>query len=130
MSDARKVAMDYRMVDPYATEREKGGRIDATADKIVESFNRNAKSKGTQLVFSDLGVPLKHAKKDLKEYNAIQDRINAGQSQDVQDAAKLGDEHAHVEMVEDAEKAQNEMDAKGRDWHDAIQSALARLLGL
>jgi N12 class adenine-specific DNA methylase len=123
MSDARKAAIDIRLVNPYIREREPGGRIDKTADKIVESYKRNAADKGTQLVFADLGVPIKHAKKELKEFNELQDRINAGQAQDVQDAAKLGDEHA-AGLVADAEKAQTEMDAKGSDWKDAIQSAL------
>lgn len=121
MSDARKAAMDIRLVDPDVTEREKGGRIDRSTDEVVARYRQYDKVKGTQLVFSDLGTPLKHAKKEMVEYEALQARVQAG-TPDVSVSATLGDEAA-MEIMEDAEAAQAELDAKGRDWLDAVKSA-------
>lgn len=79
--------------------------------------------KGTQLVFSDLGTPLSGAKKEMKEYEELRARIAMGEDAEVQAEAALGDEGA-LKKLEDAEAAQEELDAKGRDWLDAIKAAL------
>lgn len=122
MGDARKAAMDIRLVDPEATEREKGGRIDTSSDRVLERYHQYEKWKGTQLVFSDMGTPIKHAKAELKEYEALQARIQAG-NEDVAASATLGNEAA-MGIMEDVEAAQAELDAKGQDWLSAVQSAL------
>jgi N12 class adenine-specific DNA methylase len=122
MGDARKAAMDIRLVDPEATEREKGGRIDTSSDQVLERYHKYDKWKGTQLVFSDMGTPIKHAKAELKEYEALQARIQAG-NEDVAASATLGNEAA-MGIMEDVEAAQAELDAKGQDWLSAVQSAL------
>ncbi|WP_225784650.1 PLxRFG domain-containing protein [Xenophilus sp. Marseille-Q4582] len=121
MGDGRKAAMDIRLVDPKAIEREPGGRIDRASDEIVARYQRFAHVKGTQLVFSDLGTPVKHAKAELKEYEALQGRITAA-SEDILASATLGNEAAQA-IAEDAEAAQQEMDAKGADWLDAVRAA-------
>ncbi|QNK66100.1 PLxRFG domain-containing protein [Variovorax sp. PAMC26660] len=122
MGDGRKAAMDIRLVDPTVTEREPGGRIDAASDRILERYQRFAPWKGTQLVFSDLGTPIKHAKTELKEYEALQQRVALG-NEDVQASAALGNESA-LAIMEDAEAAQAELDSKGGDWLGAVQAAL------
>jgi N12 class adenine-specific DNA methylase len=123
MTDARKAAMDVRLVDPNVTEREKGGRIDTAADRIAERYKQWHDVKGTQLVFSDLGTPIKTVKAELAEYQELKARVDAGASEDVASAAMLGDEAA-IAKVEDAEEAQAAIDAKGADWLTAIQAAL------
>jgi len=122
MSDARKAAMDIRLVEPDVTEREKGGRIDVSTDAVVERYKQYDAVKGTQLVFSDLGTPLKHAKKELAEYEALQARIQSG-TEDVATSAALGSEAA-METMEDAEAAQAELEAMGPDWLSAVKAAL------
>ena len=122
MSDARKAAMDIRLVNPDLTEREKGGRIDASTDAVVERYKKFDSVKGAQLVFSDLGTPIKHAKKELAEYEALQARIQAV-NEEVATSAALGNEAA-IETLEDAEAAQAELDAMGPDWLSAVKAAL------
>lgn len=123
MSDARKAAMDIRMVDMDITEREKGGRIDRASDEIVTRYRKYEGVRGTQLVFADLGTPLKHAKKDLAEYEALRAEIAKGEDELVQARAALGDEDA-IAIVQAADAAQEEMDANGGDWLDGIKMAL------
>lgn len=123
MSDARKAAMDIRLVDPNVTQREPGARIDRASDEVVKRYKQYDSVKGTQLVFSDLGTPLNSAKKELKEYEALQERIAPLQNEDLAASAALGDEAA-MRKIEDAEVAQEEMDAKGSDWLGAVQAAM------
>lgn len=123
MSDARKAAMDVRLVREDINDREPGARIDRATDEVVSRYKQYDSVKGTQLVFSDLGTPLKSAKKELKEYEELKARIDAGNDADVQADAALGDEAAQAK-IEDAEAAQEELDAKGRDWLGAIKAAL------
>jgi N12 class adenine-specific DNA methylase len=122
MSDARKAAMDIRLVDPNITEREAGGRIDRSTDEVVARYKKFDAVKGTQIVFSDLGTPLKHAKKELKEYEELHARVLAG-TDDVAASATLGNEAA-IATMEDAESAQAELDAMGPDWQSAVKAAL------
>lgn len=122
MGDARKAAMDIRLVDPGVTERAKGGRIDRATDETVERYKKYDQWKGTQIVFSDLGTPIKHAKAELKEYEALQARIAAG-TEDVAGSAALGNEDAMATM-EDVEAAQAEIEGKGADWLGAVQAAM------
>lgn len=121
MSDGRKAAMDMRLVNPDQIEREPGGRVDRASDEIMARYRQYAKQKGTQLVFSDLGTPVKHAKAELKEYQALRDRIDAADD-DVRASAALGDEDA-MDKLQDADAAQEELDAKGPDWLDAVRAA-------
>jgi N12 class adenine-specific DNA methylase len=123
MSDARKAAMDIRLVDMGVTTREKSARIDRSSDEVIKRYKQYDSVKGTQLVFSDLGTPLSSAKKELKEYEALQARIAPLQDQDLAASAALGDEAA-IRKIEDAEQAQEELDAKGGDWLGAVQAAM------
>lgn len=122
MSDARKAAMDVRLVDPTITAREAGGRIDRASQELFSRYTQYNDVKGTQLVFSDLGTPLKTAKKELAEYQALKDRIEAGYGDELVGRAALGDEAAQAK-IDDAEDAQEELEAKGRDWLGAMQAA-------
>ncbi len=122
MSDARKAAMDIRLVDPSVTKRETGGRIDLSTDQVVARHKQFDAVKGTQLVFSDMGTPLKNARKELTEYEAMLARVQAG-NEDVATSATLGNEAA-ISIMEDAEAAQAELDAMGSDWLSAVKSAM------
>lgn len=122
MSDGRKAAMDIRLVDLDATQREPGGRIDQAVNNAMERYEKFKAVKGTQLFFSDMGTPLKHAKNELKEYEALQARVDAA-DEDTRAMAALGNESAQ-DRVDDSDAAQAELDAKGPDWLDAVKSAM------
>ncbi|MXW30775.1 MAG: N-6 DNA methylase, partial [Chloroflexi bacterium] len=55
-SDARKASLDLRMVDPDAP-RNPNGKVPKAVENIVRIYREEAKDKGTQLVFLDLGIP-------------------------------------------------------------------------
>ena len=122
MGDARKAAMDIRLVQHEITQREKGGRIDRATDEVVNRYKQYNDVKGTQLVFSDLGTPIKQAQTELKEYQALKARIDAA-TEDIKGAAALGDEKAQS-ILEDVEAAQEELQTKGADWLGAVQAAM------
>jgi N12 class adenine-specific DNA methylase len=131
MTDARKAAADIRMIKPSKLRdlgiepagREPGGRVDKAADNLLERYEKYNAVRGTQLVFSDLGTPKKHAAKELKEYQALTGLI-AEATDEVRDRAALGDERSQ-EIVNAAEDAERELDEKGRDWLDSVEMAMA-----
>lgn len=123
MGDARKAAMDIRMVRPDIKERDPNGRIAIAARNIMERYQRYNDVRGTQLVFSDMGTPKKQAEKELKEYNELMAAAAPLSDEQVLAMAELGDEAAQ-EALEKAEEAQRKIDAKGQDWMDAIQAAM------
>jgi hypothetical protein len=122
MSDARKAAMDVRLVDMAVIDREKGARVDRASNEIFSRWKKHDADRGTQLVFADLGTPIATVKNEIKEYDAIMARIAAGEDPDVIAMAQLGDEDAAAK-VSDAESARDNLDAKGRDWLTAIECA-------
>jgi hypothetical protein len=87
VTDGRKAAMDMRMVDPRAGDDKT--KTNAAVKRIVEIYQREAKRKGVQLVFADLGTPETQADfsvyKDLKA-KLIKAGIPAGQIAFVHDA--------------------------------------------
>lgn len=122
LSDARKAAMDIRLVRPNIIERDPNGRIAVAAQNIVERYKKYDKHKGTQLVFSDMGTPLKSVKKELEEYlelKALADQMN---DEDLRAKADLGNEDAQAKL-DKAEDAANKIEEKGQDWLDAIKAA-------
>ena len=123
MGDARKAAMDIRMVRPEIKERDPNGRIAVAARNIFERYQQFNAVRGTQLVFSDMGTPKKHAEKELKEYNELMEQAAPLSDEKLVAMADLGDEDA-IGQIEKAEEAQRKIDAKGQDWLDAIQSAM------
>lgn len=122
MSDARKAAMDIRLVDSSVIDRERGARVDRASDEIFARWKKYDAERGTQLVFADLGTPISTVKNEVKEYDAIMARIAAGEDLDTIASAQLGDEAAAAK-VSDAEDARAELDAKGNDWLTAIEGA-------
>jgi len=54
--DARKAALDMRMVSPNATPNP-NGKVPVMASKVADIYRDTTKDKGTQLIFLDLGTP-------------------------------------------------------------------------
>ena len=55
-SDARKAALDMRLVDPKA-ESNPRGKVVIAAENIAEIYRKEEADKGTQLVFLDIATP-------------------------------------------------------------------------
>lgn len=62
LTDARKMSLDIRTVDPTA-ERDENGKVMRAAASIKENYDRWNADRGTQLVFCDLSTPSKQAVK-------------------------------------------------------------------
>lgn len=62
LTDARKMSLDIRTVDPTAM-RDENGKVMRAARSIKEIYDRWAEDRGTQLVFCDLSTPSKGAAK-------------------------------------------------------------------
>jgi N12 class adenine-specific DNA methylase len=54
-TDGRKLALDARMLSPTALDFPVS-KVNALVSKVVSTWNRTAATRGTQLIFSDLGV--------------------------------------------------------------------------
>lgn len=61
-TDATKLALDQRFLDPYAQE-DPEGRVAVAADKIKQIWKDTKADLSTQLVFADLGTPAAKGKK-------------------------------------------------------------------
>lgn len=67
MSDARKMALDIRLVDPTA-KAGKNNKINRAAKNIKRIYDKWNADRGTQLVFCDLSTPAKTAQADAKAF--------------------------------------------------------------
>lgn len=67
MGDARKMALDIRLVDPTAGESP-NNKVNRASRKIKEIYDRTTKDKGAQLVFCDLSTPAKTARKNADKF--------------------------------------------------------------
>lgn len=56
MSDARKAALDMRLIDPDASDNPKS-KVNEAADRMVTIYHKWTDDKGAQLVFIDLSTP-------------------------------------------------------------------------
>jgi len=84
-TDARKAALDIRLVDPGASDHP-GSKTHVAADRIRDIWEKWSADKGTQLVFLDLSIPLSASK---REQASIIDLINK---------ADAGDEEAQLAL--------------------------------
>lgn len=85
MSDARKVALDMRLIDPGAPDFE-GSKTNEAARRIKEDYDKWSADRGTQLVFIDLSTP-KNAK-----------TAEAARIRDLVEKAEQGDEAAAEQL--------------------------------
>lgn len=71
-------------------ERDPNGRIAMTANNIYDRYQKYNAVNGTQLVFSDMGMPKKQAEKALKEYNELTEQAAPLQDEAIRAMADLG----------------------------------------
>jgi N12 class adenine-specific DNA methylase len=77
MSDARKAALDMRMISPEYGDYE-GSKVNEAADRILNLYQKWDADNGTQLVFIDLSTPKSAKTKDAAEIKALIDRAEEG----------------------------------------------------
>ncbi len=87
MSDARKAALDMRMINPSLPD-EKGSKVHMAADQMKRIYDTWAAKKGTQLVFIDLSTPKGAISKARQELEAL---VTAAESGDEAAQEKLND---------------------------------------
>lgn len=85
MSDARKVALDMRLIEPGAPDFERS-KTNEAARRIKEDYDKWADDRGAQLVFIDLSTP-KNAK-----------AAEAARIRDLVEKAEQGDESAAEQL--------------------------------
>ncbi|RUR05971.1 PLxRFG domain-containing protein [Brucella abortus] len=76
-SDARKAALDMRLIDPNIPDVP-GTKVNLAADKIKGIYRKWDQQKGTQLVFIDLSTPKKAVAKARAELVELQTKADAG----------------------------------------------------
>ena len=84
-TDARKAALDLRMIDPYAPPNSRG-KIQLAAENIADNFKNETENFGTQLVFLDYGTPkAKDKKKESTDDDGsvVEEGESAGELQEL-----------------------------------------------
>jgi N12 class adenine-specific DNA methylase len=135
MSDAKKASLDVRMVDPEAA-RDKTGKIARASKNIKRIYDKWEADKGTQLVFSDMGVPVRFAqakaKSQLKEI--AKKFIPSGAKYIDSQMTRLdGTDGIYSAIIEDIQSRLEVGAARGDidpDLHDAINEDLHKNAGL
>lgn len=61
-TDARKAGLDYRLIDPNASDTEIS-KINALVDDVFQTYQDWNEEKGTQLIFCDMSTPKTHSQK-------------------------------------------------------------------
>lgn len=67
LTDARKMSLDIRIVDPTAP-RDENGKVARAAERIKTIYDKWDADKGAQMVFCDLSTPAKTALKNAKAF--------------------------------------------------------------
>ncbi|CAB4134764.1 LT_GEWL domain containing protein [uncultured Caudovirales phage] len=65
LTDARKMSLDIRIVDPMAP-RDENGKVARAGARIKSIYDKWSEHKGAQMVFCDLSTPAKNAVKEAK----------------------------------------------------------------
>lgn len=77
MSDARKAALDMRLIDPSYADYA-GSKINRAADEMMRIYQAWNDRRGTQLVFIDLSTPKKAKAKQEAELRALIQQAEQG----------------------------------------------------
>lgn len=116
MNDARKMALDVRLVDP-AAQPDPNNKIGRSARNIKRIYDKWSADKGTQLVFCDLSTPAKQsdkvAKKFIKDTMKILAMEKDNRVQAVLDSLSWRDRWAYLK---------NRMEAKIEDLANTLQN--------
>lgn len=99
-TDARKAALDIRLVTPDAPDFA-GSKVNIAVGRIFDFWEKWTPLRGTQLVFCDLSTPRGARSKEAALVKDLQTRAAAGD----EDAAEQLDKYTHEELQSYAEEA-------------------------
>jgi N12 class adenine-specific DNA methylase len=110
--DARKAALDMRLINPHYVDRE-GGKVDEAADRIMGIYTKWEEQKGTQLVFLDLSVPMRAAAKESARIRKlIQDAESGSEEAQEKLAAITPDQIASAQVALNGFSVYDDLKAK------------------
>ncbi|MBR1647792.1 MAG: DEAD/DEAH box helicase family protein, partial [Selenomonadaceae bacterium] len=68
-NDLRNAALDMRMIDPSIPESAAGAKLNALCDAVTAKYHETDNIRGTQVIFSDIGVNASKVAKDKSEFD-------------------------------------------------------------
>ncbi|WRC60231.1 DEAD/DEAH box helicase family protein [Helicobacter pylori] len=114
-TDARKVALDYRLIDPNAKVEKEFSKSYAMAENIYENYLETHATKGTQLGFIGLSTPKTHSQKvsleALDNAHEIENKNPLDEAQELLESLSSYDEKGNL-IAPSKKELENELKEK------------------
>ncbi|MFP6173136.1 SNF2-related protein [Helicobacter pylori] len=114
-TDARKVALDYRLIDPNAKVEKEFSKSYAMAENIYENYLETHATKGTQLGFIGLSTPKTHSQKVslevLDSAHEIENKNPLDEAQELLESLSSYDEKGNL-IAPSKKELENELKEK------------------
>ncbi|WP_120804904.1 SNF2-related protein [Helicobacter pylori] len=114
-TDARKVALDYRLIDPNAKVEKEFSKSYAMAKNIYENYLETNATKGTQLGFIGLSTPKTHSQKVslevLDNAHGIENKNPLDETQELLESLSSYDENGNL-IAPSKKELENELKEK------------------
>ncbi|WP_459072404.1 SNF2-related protein, partial [Helicobacter pylori] len=114
-TDARKVALDYRLIDPNAKVEKEFSKSYAMAENIYENYLETHATKGTQLGFIGLSTPKTHSQKVSLEApnnaHEIENKNPLDEAQELLESLSSYDENGNL-IAPSKKELENELKEK------------------
>ncbi len=114
-TDARKVALDYRLIDPNAKVEKEFSKSYAMAKNIYENYLETNATKGTQLGFIGLSTPKTHSQKVSLEApdnaHGIENKNPLDEAQELLESLSSYDENGNL-IAPSKKELENELKEK------------------
>ncbi|WRA20145.1 DEAD/DEAH box helicase family protein [Helicobacter pylori] len=114
-TDARKVALDYRLIDPNAKVEKEFSKSYAMAKNIYENYLETHATKGTQLGFIGLSTPKTHSQKvgleALDNAHEIENKNPLDEAQELLESLSSYDENGNL-IAPSQKELENELKEK------------------
>ncbi|QDY61121.1 helicase [Helicobacter pylori] len=114
-TDARKVALDYRLIDPNAKVEKEFSKSYAMAKNICENYLETNATKGTQLGFIGLSTPKTHSQKvsleALDNAHEIENKNPLDEAQELLESLSSYDENGNL-IAPSKKELENELKEK------------------
>ncbi|GAA9144669.1 hypothetical protein BTM351_07000 [Helicobacter pylori] len=114
-TDARKVALDYRLIDPNAKVEKELSKSYAMAKNIYENYLETNATKGTQLGFIGLSTPKTHSQKvsleTLDNAHEIENKNPLDEAQELLESLSSYDENGNL-IAPSKKELENELKEK------------------
>ncbi|AFI06653.1 SNF2-related protein [Helicobacter cetorum] len=114
-TDARKVALDYRLIDPSAEVEKEFSKSYAMAENIYQNYIETNAVKGTQLAFIGLSTPKVHSQKvsleEVENTNELENKKAIDDTQELLESLSQYDENGKL-ITPNKKELENELDEK------------------